>query len=225
MNTARLKRTLVASIISTLFAVLLPTHVFAHASLSSYSIQPNTTLKTLPANIELTFSEVVTLQSKRLQIISSDGKILAQNLTEQISEKVSIKTPKLKPGNYLVRYSILSSDGHPIIKAYAFSYKVVKKAPLSQKVTLSSALDPTDTLTLTLPKNTHIGIINLSQSSYESGTLSLTSALSKAPLTLALQSNQKNNLLIPFPGTYDINLLIRVSKFEDKTYLGKVIVK
>lgn len=225
MNLISLKRILAICFASTLLALLLPNQAFAHASLNSYSIQPNTNLNTLPNNIELTFNEVVTLQSKRFQILSFDGKVLAQNLTEQISEKLSIKTPKLKPGNYLIRYSILSNDGHPIIEAYAFSYKVVKKAFLSQKVTLSSVLDPTDTLTLTLPKTTQIGIINLSQTNYLSGTLALTSALSKAPLTLALQTDKKNNLLIPFPGTYDINLLIRVSKFEDKTYLGKVVVK
>jgi len=98
-----------------------------HSQLVSASPRPGQVLNSSPASIKISFNEdlinlgqlsnVITLQN-------AAGRNLKTSQTLVQGPNVSIELMrKLKPGRYVVRWKVVSADGHPIAGRYSFTVR------------------------------------------------------------------------------------------------------
>jgi len=106
--------------------VLSGTHIAsAHAELLKSFPVANSTLTKAPKYVQLEFGEALTtLNTKQANLIS-----VFRGTTEKIAtSKISINkrfarveiSQELKPGSYLVKYRVVSADGHVLVSQFKF---------------------------------------------------------------------------------------------------------
>ncbi|WP_420643786.1 copper resistance CopC family protein [Candidatus Leptofilum sp.] len=97
-------------------AVFIPT-IFAHAELISAVPAPGSTVATL-TELRLTFSESI---GPNGQIQLHQNFISAAELAPVVENEVELVTavPPLPDGAYMVQWSVISADGHPINGSYS----------------------------------------------------------------------------------------------------------
>ncbi|HAP76860.1 MAG TPA: hypothetical protein DCR14_12340 [Acidimicrobiaceae bacterium] len=117
----------------------------AHADLLTSDPAPDSVLSTPPAEIVLTFTEPVDPTQDAIRVVTADGTPVelgpvAQDLG---SDSVTAALPgELADGSYVVAWSVVSADSHPIRGAFVFSVG----APSSgADDLLGSVLDDTNT--------------------------------------------------------------------------------
>jgi len=97
--------------------------VLAHAELVAAEPEAGAQLVEPPAEIRLTFSEPVAVQSDI--VVLGEGFAPVAGLLPQLDgarpEQVYTPLPPLEPGTYTVQWSAVSADGHEISGSYAFS--------------------------------------------------------------------------------------------------------
>lgn len=136
-----------------LLGVLLAGMVLAHAELESAVPAPNSSLKTLPTQVEVGFTEAVEVGVSTFKVYPLEGSfrsaqalqdaavalvkkvIAAKNdqskradqglsTTVETASKIRIKlSANLKPGTYVVMWKVLSVDGHVTTDYYTFVFK------------------------------------------------------------------------------------------------------
>lgn len=96
----------------------------AHADLLTSDPAPDSVLSTPPAEIVLTFTEPVDPTQDAIRVVTADGTPVelgpvAQDLG---SDSVTAALPgELADGSYVVAWSVVSADSHPIRGAFVFS--------------------------------------------------------------------------------------------------------
>jgi methionine-rich copper-binding protein CopC len=100
-----------------------PTSVLAHAIMVKSAPEQGATLKEVPTEIRVWFNEDVGEEYAALAVIASDGKRVDNKDGERDSSDRTLLRATLldiSPGSYLVRWRVLSADGHVVSGKYKF---------------------------------------------------------------------------------------------------------
>lgn len=105
--------------------VLAPQPASAHARLESASPAANATVRSGIAELQLTFNEPVEPALSVVEIDDGQGRLLLSSKGTAVCEDKTCRMtlPALAPGEFTVRYRVLSVDGH-VVKG-SFSFHVV----------------------------------------------------------------------------------------------------
>lgn len=109
------------------FAVVLSiagaTPVLAHSFLVDATPSSKEHVATPPKTIKLKFGGGVEPSYSKITIESPDGKVLGEGNAGVPGKprELTANTPELTPGKYIVRYRVLSSDGHIVEGNYEFT--------------------------------------------------------------------------------------------------------
>jgi len=98
-----------------------------HSQLVSASPKPGQVLSSSPAGIRISFNEDLIDMGQLSNLITlqnSAGKNIKTSPTRVQGPNVSIElSRKLRPGRYVVRWKVVSADGHPIAGRYSFTVR------------------------------------------------------------------------------------------------------
>ncbi len=135
-----------AFLVAALLALLGALPAAAHARLLSSTPADGSTVRTLPENVELVFSENIDARLAQVVIEDSAGAVVGRDVQVR-GPAVEIPSPKTLPaGPVTVRYRVVSADGHPIAGQIAFTYQGAQRSPSVPGSTTAAA---TATLTQT----------------------------------------------------------------------------
>lgn len=123
------------------------TGAWAHAGLESSNPVKASTLSEMPNEISLTFTEVLLKIGEEsvntLELISPNDQVLSLgplNIEgEVLSAKVLTKTEDLFSGTYIIKYRVVSADGHPVKGEIPFQLNKAEPAQTVQDSTEESA--------------------------------------------------------------------------------------
>lgn len=131
----------------------------AHASLEASHPHPNSILDGSPAQVTLTFGEVVSAQLGGIKVFGPDGKRVDEGKVAAVDNNVTVDLkPNLAKGTYLVSWRVVSADAHAVSGGYSFSVG----APSSTLAKANSATDPWTLRTMWLGRITaELGVVLL----------------------------------------------------------------
>lgn len=122
-------------VLGALLVFIPETNAFAHATLESSNPVEGSTVEVMPSQISLTFNEeLMNLDGEQVNTIAlldgnsediSLSEITVENAT--IAAKVNVSTFVL-PGDYRIKYRVVSADGHPIEGEVVFTYAAAETA-------------------------------------------------------------------------------------------------
>ena len=108
-----------------LFTVLLaPSSLWAHAYLVKSAPAQRAVLYRSPTRIQLWFNERLEPKYSSLSVSDADGKPVPTGKAKVSSEnpkQLSAPIKPLPPGRYLIRYRVLSVDGHIVQDQFPFT--------------------------------------------------------------------------------------------------------
>jgi methionine-rich copper-binding protein CopC len=110
--------------IGAIFAIVLgATSAFAHSFLVDATPSSKEHVAGPPKTVKLRFGGGVEPPYSKITIETPDGKILGEgNIgVPEKPRELSVNAPELAPGKYIVRYRVLSSDGHIVEGNYEFT--------------------------------------------------------------------------------------------------------
>jgi copper transport protein len=101
-----------------------PMQVFAHAYLLESTPAQGETVQQTPKEVQLHFSEQVNADMITVTITNSSKQAIPIDvqLASTDPSRVILTLPNLSTGTYLVEWSILSEDGHPVSGDFLFAY-------------------------------------------------------------------------------------------------------
>ena len=104
------------------FLVLSSSAAFAHSFLVDATPSSKDHVKVPPKTVKLRFGGGVEPSYSKVTIETSDGKVLAEGSvgTPDKPRELSVPAPELTVGRYVVRYRVLSTDGHIVEGNYEF---------------------------------------------------------------------------------------------------------
>jgi methionine-rich copper-binding protein CopC len=102
---------------------LAPSPGLAHAIMVKSAPEQGAAVKEVPAEIRVWFNEEVGEEYAALAVIASDGKRVdnkdgGRDSSDRTLLKASLSS--ISPGSYLVRWRVLSADGHVVSGKYEF---------------------------------------------------------------------------------------------------------
>lgn len=109
------------------FAIVLSiegaTSVFAHSFLIDATPSSKEHVAAPPKMVKLRFGGGVEPPYSKITIETPDGKVLGEGNTGVPGKprELTANAPELAPGKYIVRYRVLSSDGHIVEGNYEFT--------------------------------------------------------------------------------------------------------
>ncbi len=108
-------------------AAMISTGAVAPASAHSFLVEATPSSKdhvaTAPKTVKLRFGGGVEPKYSKLSIEDASGKVLGEgaNGVPEKPRELSMDAPELTPGKYVVRYRVLSTDGHIVEGNYEFT--------------------------------------------------------------------------------------------------------
>lgn len=104
-------------------AVVAATPTFAHSFLVEATPSSKDHVATSPKTIKLRFGGGVEPKYSKLTVENGEGKVLGEGSigTPDKPRELSMESPELAPGKYVVRYRVLSTDGHVVEGNYEFT--------------------------------------------------------------------------------------------------------
>jgi len=109
-----------------LFSILGHTNAYSHSSVVKTTPQYKSTLRALPEQISILFSEEPLVISDEvinsITVLNPQGEIISESVTEVSGKSliVGITGDQSEKGSYKVRYRMASGDGHVISGNYEF---------------------------------------------------------------------------------------------------------
>jgi copper transport protein len=100
---------------------LLPVVAFAHARLVISDPAPGAVLDTMPATVELVFSEPVTPAGRGINVYGPDGRLASSGSARARGEGLSVGVSGSLAGTYAVVWTVVASDTHPSRGEFTFS--------------------------------------------------------------------------------------------------------
>jgi methionine-rich copper-binding protein CopC len=96
---------------------------WAHSFLVDAAPSSKDHVATSPKSLKLRFGGGVEPKYSNLTIETPDGKVLAQGAVgkPETPRELTLDSPELAPGRYIVRYRVLSTDGHIVEGNYDFT--------------------------------------------------------------------------------------------------------
>ncbi|MFJ7849343.1 copper resistance protein CopC [Peribacillus sp. NPDC097206] len=109
--------------VSLLALFILPVTAFGHASVLSSNPSPNESLDTIPEKISIQFSETIQSSFHSLAMYSKEGKeIPLQDIQVSGNTLEATWSSSFDEGVYIIKWRVVSSDGHPIKGTIPFQY-------------------------------------------------------------------------------------------------------
>ncbi len=104
-------------------ASLVAPAALAHSFLVEATPSSKDHVASSPKTIKLRFGGGVEPKYSKLTVENADGKVLGEgaNGTPEKPRELSMDSPDLAPGKYIVRYRVLSVDGHVVEGNYEFT--------------------------------------------------------------------------------------------------------
>jgi hypothetical protein len=104
-------------------ALLASAPAFAHSFLVEATPSSKDHVATSPKTIKLRFGGGVEPKYSKLTVESAEGKVLGEGSigVPEKPRELSMESPELAPGKYVVRYRVLSTDGHVVEGNYEFT--------------------------------------------------------------------------------------------------------
>ncbi len=104
-------------------ATLISASAFAHSFLVEATPSSKDHVTEVPKSVKLRFGGGVEPPYSKLTIETPDGKVLAEGSigVPDKPRELSVNAPELAPGKYIVRYRVLSTDGHIVEGNYDFT--------------------------------------------------------------------------------------------------------
>ena len=118
------RRWAVATAVATIAVIACAGSASAHAGLETTSPTADSVLASPPTEIVLTFSEAVDTLDDSVRLVSDDGSAVDLGPVTHGGGAASITAPvlgELGDGSYVVAWSVVSADSHPIHGAFVFS--------------------------------------------------------------------------------------------------------
>jgi len=201
-----------------ILTVISTTSAYPHAQLQSTNLF-EVKKYNLTKEITLSFNEEVTVSKIQvIDLFNNEQKIkVAHN-----SNLVTVELKNLKKGRYVLRYSIISSDGHNITGSSGVTINTVDPKGKEKLITISDLKNTTNfALTISAPL---IGsrVINLPKKDLEILSIKLTHI--KTKLTITTQQSESGGYLVNIPqkGEWSIEVHGKKSKFEEEMYYSKI---
>lgn len=96
---------------------------FAHSFLVDASPSSKDHVAPPPKTVKLRFGGGVEPAYSTISIESGDGKVIAEGAVgkPETPKELSLDAPPLAPGRYVVKYRVLSTDGHVVQGSYEFT--------------------------------------------------------------------------------------------------------
>ena len=118
----------------------------AHAALVSTSPANQSILEVSPATIDITFTEGARLSQGLVELYNDKGERIVTPVNDQAASNViSITPPKLKKGTYLVTWSVVSGDSHPINGTFSFTINAHAEKDFTSKPEIAKIINETKT--------------------------------------------------------------------------------
>lgn len=118
---------MMTAILAATGAALIPLAARAHAALVRSEPARRATLSKPPAQIRLWFNERLEPAYASIKLFSADGakQIETRNAAVDGADPklLVLELPPLAPGEYTVKYRVLSVDGHTVDYGYTFTIK------------------------------------------------------------------------------------------------------
>lgn len=110
------------ALVVALFAAGAASPAFAHSFLVEATPSSKDHVAASPKMVKLRFGGGVEPSYSKLTIEGADGKVLAEGAigVPEKDRELSVNSPELTPGKYVVRYRVLSKDGHIVEGNYEF---------------------------------------------------------------------------------------------------------
>lgn len=109
-----------------------PSMVLSHASLVKSVPARRAQIFKSPAQIQLWFNERVEARFSSLRVIDSSGKRVDLGNVEVSTDdakKISVGVNSLAPGQYKIKFRVLSVDGHVVEDEVPFTIRDTQRAP------------------------------------------------------------------------------------------------
>jgi methionine-rich copper-binding protein CopC len=214
-------RITIAGALLTISSIIFAPGAHAHAQLLSATPSVDSELAKAPSKVGIVFNEPVRAEVGAVQLMSAAGKVVAKSTKVSTTAAVTLSTPKLTKGRYVLRWKVVSADGHPIVSSYAFAVNTpTPKAP-PLKITLK---DKIGSVSLTLSGDA-VGVRTATIADKPlDGTLEWRHALYGAQQIWTLKDARSSGML-PAAGTWEITARIRVSQFEERVLTGKIVLR
>jgi copper resistance protein C len=116
-------RTSRLAIVGGVFAALSAAPAMAHSFLVDATPSPKDHVATAPKSVKMRFGGAVEANYSKITIEDANGKTIvdgAQAVPDKPKE-LTLDAPELAPGHYVVRYRVLSQDGHIVEGNYDFT--------------------------------------------------------------------------------------------------------
>jgi len=112
----------VAAMFATGAALLCAAPAIAHSFLVEATPSSKDHVAASPKSVRLRFGGGVEPPYSKLTVESADGKVVAEGreATPDKPRELWVNTPELAAGRYVVRYRVLSTDGHIVEGNYEF---------------------------------------------------------------------------------------------------------
>lgn len=107
-------------------AVLAPSWAWAHASLVKSVPAQRAVLQRAPAKIQLWFNERLEARYSSFTLFDAGGKPVetgAVDVDPEDPKSLAAAVKALPPGNYVVKYRVLSTDGHVVENQFPFTVR------------------------------------------------------------------------------------------------------
>ena len=112
--------TFAAAVVTAVMAVASPAS--AHASLASSDPAADSVLQAAPDQVLLTFTEAVDAVPEAIRVLAADGtEVDIGEIGQNGADTLVAALPELNVGTYLVAWTAVSGDSHPINGAFSFS--------------------------------------------------------------------------------------------------------
>ena len=103
--------------------VLLASGVFAHSFLEGAEPRPGSTVKTVPAEVRLRFTERLEAAFSTVLVTDEGGKRVdrgAAHLEAGAPKRLRVPLLPIEPGRYTVKWRVLSVDSHVVEGEFTF---------------------------------------------------------------------------------------------------------
>lgn len=121
-----MKRLAWGGLIALLLVCLAPWDIWPHASLVKSSPARRATITTAPARVILWFNERLEAQFSHLSVQNQAGERIDTNdiqVGPDDPKKLSVGLPTMSAGTYIVKFRVLSVDGHIVEAEFPFTVR------------------------------------------------------------------------------------------------------